>query len=80
MLIRHALGGAIDHHCCLFEGFLRIIRRLHAQLFKFSAFFCGYDEFGTTPDEIFDFGAISQEGAILVERDLINPQVLPQRE
>jgi hypothetical protein len=72
MLIRHAVRGAINDDGGLIESLLDLIGRLHPKLFEVTHSICGHDKLRAASDEIFDFGAIAQQRAILVEGNFVD--------
>ena len=72
MLIRHAVRSAIDDYRGLIQSLLDLVSGLHTKLFEVTHSLRGYGELRTAPDEIFDFCAVAQQGAILVESNLVH--------
>jgi hypothetical protein len=70
------LHPAIDHYTGLLQRCLALIGRVHPQFLEVTHGLGRHHEFGPAPDEIFDFGVITEQGAILVERDLIDCQLV----
>jgi len=60
------------------QGLLNLISGLHAQLFKVAHFLRRHDELCPATNEIFDFGAVTEQGPIFVEGDLIEFELLTQ--
>ena len=76
VLVGNPIRRAIDHHTGLLQRCLTLISRLHPQFLEVTHSLRRHHEFGPAPDEILDFGAITEQGAILVERDLIDCQLV----